>query len=223
MGVQQRRHVHRLSAMRGGMGSLAGSQMVFVAGSEFPQETVRAQMTARAFESDFRAAFSSRFAELFRVLDRYLGDESLAADIAQETFVRLYRRGEMPDDLRAWLVSVALNQARDELRRRSRRLRLLQRHVNEEPTADTAPSPEDELLSAERRSMVRRALDALAPRERALLLMREEGYSYRELAIALQLTGTSVGTLLARARIAFRQAYESMQQITPEERKDANP
>lgn len=71
--------------------------------------------------------------------------------------------------------------------------------------------------------MVRRALDALAPRERALLLMRAEGYSYRELAVALQLTETSVGTLLARARVAFRKTFESMQQITPDGRKDAEP
>jgi RNA polymerase sigma factor (sigma-70 family) len=197
--------------------------MALVGEAELPQEIARAHMTARAFDSEFRVAFDSRFAELFRLLDRYLGDESLAADVAQETFVRLYRRGEMPDDLRAWLVSVALNQARDELRRRSRRSRLLQRRMDEEPTADAAPSPEDELLLMEQRVMVRRALDALSPRERALLLMRVEGYSYRELAVALHLTETSVGTLLARARLAFRKAYESMQQITPDGRQDVQP
>lgn len=202
---------------------MARSQMALVGDAERLQEAARAHMTARAFDSEFRVAFDTRFAELFRVLDRYLGDESLAADVAQETFVRLYRRGEMPDDLRAWLVSVALNQARDELRRRSRQSRLLQRRMEEEPLADAAPSPEDELLSTERRTMVRRALDALAPRERALLLMRAEGYSYRELAVALQLTETSVGTLLARARVAFRKTFESMQQITPDGRKDAEP
>ena len=200
-----------------------GSQMALVGDAELPQEIARAHMTARAFDSEFRVAFDARFAELFRLLDRYLGDESLAADVAQETFVRLYRRGEMPDDLRAWLVSVALNQARDELRRRSRRSRLLQRRMDEEPTADAAPSPEDELLLMEQRAMVRRALDALSPRERALLLMRVEGYSYRELAVALHLTETSVGTLLARARLAFRKAYESMQPITPDGRKDVQP
>lgn len=200
---------------------MARSRMAAVPGAEFPQEMARAtHMTARAFESDFRAAFNTRFAELFRVIDRYLGDASLAADIAQETFVRLYRRGEMPDDLRAWLVSVALNLARDEQRRASRRLRLLRRRMEEEPMSEAVPSPEDELLSAERRALVRRALDQLAPRERALLLLREEGYSYRELSIALELTETSVGTLLARAKTAFRRAYESTQQITPERRND---
>lgn len=170
------------------------------------------QMSAHAFERDFRNAFAERHAELFRVIDRYLGDASLASDIVQETFVRLYQRGTMPDDLRAWLVSVALNQARDERRTRSRRLRLLRRRAPEEMMGDAAPSPEDDVLSAERRTLVRRALDMLPKRERALLLLREEGYSYRELAVAVGILETSVGTLLARAKVAFRRAYESQQQ-----------
>ena len=199
---------------------MAESRLAAVRDAELPRETARARMTASAFEAEFRAAFVSRFPELFRVVDRYLGDASIAADVTQETFVRLYRRGEMPGDLRAWLVSVALNLARDEQRRASRRFRLLRRRVEEQPLADAAPSPEEEVLADERRLIVRRALDRLAPRDRALLLLREEGYSYRELAIALELTETSIGTLLARAKIAFRRAYESTQQFTPEERND---
>jgi RNA polymerase sigma-70 factor (ECF subfamily) len=178
-------------------------------------------MDARAFETEFRAAFAARYPEVFRVVDRYLGDASLAADITQETFVRLYRRGAMPDDLRAWLVSVALNQARDEQRRSARRIRLLRRHTPEEHMGDAAPSPEEDVLSAERRLLVRRALATLPPRDRALLLLREEGYSYRELAVALEMLETSVGTLLARAKVAFRHAYESLQQIPPNGSTDA--
>jgi RNA polymerase sigma factor (sigma-70 family) len=178
-------------------------------------------MSAHAFEADFRAAFAERHAELFRVIDRYLGDASLASDIVQETFMRLYRRGTMPDDLRGWLVSVALNQARDEHRTRARRLRLLRRRAPEEHMGDAAPSPEDDVLSAERRTLVRRALDRLPPRDRALLLLREEGYSYRELAVTLEIVESSIGTLLARAKVAFRRAYESQQQISSNRSRDA--
>lgn len=186
-----------------------------------PLELAPSRMSAHAFEADFRAAFGERHAELFRVIDRYLGDASLASDIVQETFVRLYRRGTMPDNLRAWLVSVALNQARDEQRTRSRRLRLLRRRAPEEHMGDAAPSPEDDVLSAERRTLVRRALDTLPQRDRALLLLREEGYSYRELAVALEIVEASVGTLLARAKVAFRRAYESQQQISSNRSPDA--
>jgi DNA-directed RNA polymerase specialized sigma24 family protein len=51
-------------------------------------------------------------------------------------------------------------------------------------------------------------LDALPSRERALLLLRHEGYSYRELGKALRIRESSVGTLLGRARERFRAAME---------------
>jgi len=45
-------------------------------------------------------------------------------------------------------------------------------------------------------------------RERRLLLLRSEGFSYRDIAAALELNEASVGTLLARARTAFREIYK---------------
>ncbi|HEY7876902.1 MAG TPA: sigma-70 family RNA polymerase sigma factor [Gemmatimonadaceae bacterium] len=167
-------------------------------------------VTTAAFDAAFRALFRARYAELFRLIDRGYGDQALAADVAQETFVRLYRRGAMPDDVRGWLGAVALNLARDERRRSSRRLRLLSARGPEVTMADATPGPDEELAAGERRSLVRRVLDRLTERDRSLLLLREEGYSYREIAIALALTESSIGTMLARARDAFRSAFDAM-------------
>jgi RNA polymerase sigma factor (sigma-70 family) len=55
---------------------------------------------------------------------------------------------------------------------------------------------------------VRAAIHRLGERERQLLLLRAEGYGYRELAAALGLNEASVGTLLARAKRAFRESYQ---------------
>ena len=55
---------------------------------------------------------------------------------------------------------------------------------------------------------VRAAIDRLTERDRQMLLLRAEGYAYRELAAAMDLNESSVGTLLARAKRAFREAYE---------------
>ncbi len=55
---------------------------------------------------------------------------------------------------------------------------------------------------------MRTALDRLAEREREMLLLRYEGFSYREIAEALELNEASVGTLLVRAKEAFRRAFE---------------
>jgi RNA polymerase sigma factor (sigma-70 family) len=171
----------------------------------------RERVSASTFEVEFRAVFIARFAELFRWLDRYSGDASLASDVAQEAFMRLYQRGEMPGDVRAWLVSVALNLVRDEQRRIARQRRLLLHRSPGDTMADAAPSPEEDVLAGERRRLVREALDAIDERDRAMLLLREEGYSYREIASALDLLETSVGALLSRARESFRVAYLSIE------------
>jgi RNA polymerase sigma-70 factor (ECF subfamily) len=74
--------------------------------------------------------------------------------------------------------------------------------------ADPAPSPEETTIAGDTRQRVRRAIDHLPERERRLLLLHAEGYAYRDIAAALELNERSVGTLLARARRAFRQCYE---------------
>lgn len=163
-------------------------------------------MTDVTFEGEFRQVFEDRFTSLYRYLDRLSGDSALAADIAQETFVRLYWRGALPEDPRRWLVTVAHNLLRDSRRNSARRLRLLARRDPGATLGDATPAPDAALLAAEQQRIVRAALDTMPERDRQLLLLRQEGYSYRELAAALGLLESSVGTLLARARHDFRQA-----------------
>ena len=57
---------------------------------------------------------------------------------------------------------------------------------------------------------VRAALDTLPAREQQMVLLRAEGYSYREVAQILQINPMSVGTLLARAQAEFRRHYTEM-------------
>jgi RNA polymerase sigma-70 factor, ECF subfamily len=61
------------------------------------------------------------------------------------------------------------------------------------------------------REMARKALECLAERDRDALLMKEEGLSYDEIAVALELSVASVGTTLSRARRRLMEAYESLQ------------
>ncbi|HXQ29190.1 MAG TPA: sigma-70 family RNA polymerase sigma factor [Gemmatimonadales bacterium] len=164
--------------------------------------------TLSVFDRQFRHAFDEEFKSLFRYVDRWSGDPALAADVAQETFIRLYRRGQLPENLGAWLISVANNLLRDERRRTARRERLLAQHARGDEGEDGNPGPEGEVLASERRQAVREALDQLRPRERSLLLLRHEGHSYRDLAKALGIREGSVGALLARARERFRAAME---------------
>jgi len=149
-----------------------------------------------------------RFGPLYRYLNRLSGDPALASDLAQDTFIRLFQRGDMPDNVRGWLVAVARNLYRDERRRTTRRRRLLDARAPDSTLGDAPPAPDEQLLSDERRLAVRQALAELPERDRELLLLRHEGFSYHDLAVTLDLTESSVGTLLARAKTAFRGALD---------------
>ena len=166
-------------------------------------------MPARAlFDHAFEKMFEQQFASLFRYMDRLSGDPDLAADIAQESFVRLYQRGEFPDDLRGWLAAVAGNLLRDHQQGTRRRLELLKSQPPELTMGSPAPSAELEMLRDEQRDAVRAVLRRLPMRDQKLLLLRHEGYSYREIGLALEIAETSVGTLLMRASSAFAAAFE---------------
>jgi len=174
-----------------------------------PSGAVRA-VDDSSFEDAFRACYSARFAPLFTYLDRLTGDPELAADVAQEAFVRLHRRGEMPDQPAGWLVAVANNLVRDERRRVTRQLRLLTEEPSRAPSGTPPGDPSADLERSERIEAVRSALNRLNLRDRQALLLRHGGYSYREIAAALGLAETSIGTTLVRASHAFRAAYQEL-------------
>lgn len=163
--------------------------------------------TVASFHAQFITLFDAHFPQLYRYLDRLSGEPELASDLAQEAFVKLYGRGSMPDRPTAWLVSVSMNLFRNEKTTRSRRRRLLTITRGEGVHSDPAPSPEHSAVAEETRRRVRTAIDRLPERERRLLLLHSEGYGYRDIATTLGLNEASVGTLLARARSAFRQSF----------------
>jgi RNA polymerase sigma-70 factor (ECF subfamily) len=160
-----------------------------------------------SFRDEVTELFHGHFQRIQRYLMRLSGDPELAADLTQEAFIRLHRRGSLPDAPAAWLISVAMNLLRNEAATRGRRRRLLTVSRSEEILSSPPASPERVVASDEVRRKVRSALELLPKRERHLLLLQAEGYSYRDMALALRLNEASVGVLLARARQAFRGAY----------------
>ncbi len=163
---------------------------------------------SRSFEKAFQEEFERHYSSLFRYLDRLSGDPDLAADVAQDAFIRLYRRGALPANTRSWLLVVARNLFRNARSKSRRRRHLLVGESARDTMGDPGPSPMLSLEAARKRKRVRSALDRLPEREREMLLLRYSGFSYREIAEALELKETSVGTLLVRAKEAFRRAVE---------------
>ncbi len=156
---------------------------------------------------DFQAVYRELYPPLSRYVYRFTGDSDAAADIVQDSFLRLLEHELPRDEVRPWIFVVATNLARDRVRRKERRRRLLL--ANQERRV-TAGSPQDEVERAELIAIVRRALNRLSDRDRQMLLMREEGFRYREIAEAIGVRSTSVGALVARALKRFSAAYTAV-------------
>ena len=150
---------------------------------------------------NFEALFDTVYPSLFRYCNRLTGDPDQAEDLAQEAFFRLLDRGAKGTEasLRSWLFLVATNLVRDRSRTRETRKRILSAFPPPEPEV----GPEKDLDRAEEIKRVRRALEVLPTRDKEMLLLRQEGFSYREIAEVAGVSHRSVGTILARALQRF--------------------
>lgn len=146
--------------------------------------------------------FEAHGASLFRFARLMLRTPADAEDVVQTTFVRLLGhlgRGGARSNLRAWLFTVAANLCRDQLRARRRWIGLLPEHdrLLTTPPALESRDPVELFLASVR---------TLSPRDRALLALKAQGLSYREIGAAADLRENSVGRLLARALARWQRA-----------------
>lgn len=157
-------------------------------------ETLAMTMTEEAF----RAFYDRTARSVWGYLARLTGDPSTADDLLQDTYYRFLRAAtehENEAHRRNSLFQIATNLARDARRRK----RVLPFFVDDGAT--TVASREDLAGRVQRTTDVSRALDALKPRERAMLwLAYAEGSSHQEIASALGVKTASVKLLLFRAR-----------------------
>ncbi|MBI5962695.1 MAG: sigma-70 family RNA polymerase sigma factor, partial [Chloroflexi bacterium] len=135
---------------------------------------------------------------VLNVIFRMCGDMQIAEDAAQEAFIRAWShlgsfRVDREASLRNWLYRIALNTATDMLRKEKR---ILPGAVEDLYLTDPQPGPEGMFLQGERTAMVQGAIQSLPEASRAALVLKEyEGFSYHEIADALDIP---IGTVMSR-------------------------
>jgi RNA polymerase sigma-70 factor (ECF subfamily) len=158
--------------------------------------------------SSFDELFLRYYSRIYDVVFRLTGDAAEADDLAQEAFIRLYRHppeaAGREHNVGGWLYRVAVNLGYNALRA-ARRRTVYEQAADRESSAD----PESVTEQHEERLRVRSALAELPPQQAQLLMLRHAGLSYKELAEALDVAPTSIGTLLARAERAFEARYRA--------------
>ncbi len=179
-------------------------------------------------EAAFVALYRRHRDAVYRLALLYCGNTAHAADVTQETFVHLMTRTAQYDAARgtlgAWLCGVARNLARH--RAGEREMARDPADLAEDPTMGESQAgrdpPLERLLRDEAAEQVRRALAALAPHYRDVLILCElSELSYAE---AAQLCGIDIGTVRsrlsrARAQLARRLAAYAAPERLQEMRK----
>lgn len=184
------------------------------------------RLVRRLLEGDeraFKEFFDEYFARVYRfALPRLNGNADAAQEVAQTTLCRVVRklesfRGEAA--LFTWICQICRRQIADYLRERQRhseRVVLIEDNPRIQAALDAIQSPDEE--QPERRyddgqigSLVRSVLDRLPARYGdALEWKYVEGMSVEEIGARLGIGTTAAQSLLARARVAFRDAIEKV-------------
>jgi RNA polymerase sigma-70 factor (ECF subfamily) len=171
----------------------------------------------------FRRFVDENSANVYNLALKLLGDEQEAEDVLQETFLSAFRaidRFEGRSKLSTWLYRIAYNASLMHLRKRDRMatLSLDQRHGDEEQVrpvlgdllVDWSKVPDDQLLSAEARQEMDRAIAQLPESLRATFILRDiQGLSGAETAEVLGITVQAVKNRLHRARLRLRARLSS--------------
>ncbi len=162
------------------------------------------------------AAFDTLFrlynARICTYLARMVGNDEEGRDLAQETFIKVWRAlPSMHDELHfdTWLFRIATNTAIDYLRRRKTRWPLWkEQDVENTPESMSIAGPEKQIEEAEH---IKSALVTLSPQYRACLLLQHYvGLSQREIAKSLNLSEKSISIYVSRGSDQFRKAYERL-------------
>jgi RNA polymerase sigma-70 factor, ECF subfamily len=168
----------------------------------------------------FRQVVERHQERVINICYRFVHDRTEAEDLAQETFLEVYRSipgFRQQASLSTWIHRIAVTKSLDFIRMRSRekrggRLGMLLR-LNDNIATLPAPSegePDRVLQQQEDRLALQRALSALPSQQGvAFVLSKYDGISYQEIADILKTSVSSVESLIHRARKNLRKSLRT--------------
>jgi len=188
--------------------SAAGAQPSLAADEEAAARDRELMALAQAGDEAALGALMERWERPVKtVIARLVGNAAEAEELAQEAFVRLWQRRDRfraGAEFRPWMLSLALNLARNRLRWWRRRPLVALEEWTPLPPAETVDGA-GALEARERAEAVRAAVAALPLEQReALVLFEYEGLAQAEIAVIADTTPKAVERRLERARAALR-------------------
>lgn len=161
-----------------------------------------------ARESDFERLFAEFSGPIYNYALHMIGDPDRAADIAQDTFIKAYRKLDTLTDassVRSWIYRIATNTAIDAMRRNKNTVPMGDHEEHAYEQADGGPGPETQVLSGLLDERINRALLRLKANHRQCLILSDvEDMSSQQIGEVMGMSGGAVRVLLCRARGEMR-------------------
>ncbi len=148
--------------------------------------------------------------KVFSLAYGFTRDRVAADDLAQEVFIKAYYslpKFKGMSGFGTWLYRIAVNHAKDFLRKNRQRLREVSiQDVGEPALTPPNASPEENRVEEGRRTVIREALARLPEKYRVILTLRDiDGLSYEDISGILKLAPGTVDSRLHRARRKLRE------------------
>ena len=167
-----------------------------------------------ATPEDFAGVIRRHQARVLSILHRYERDPQRLEDLAQETFVKVWRARATYDrlaPLEHWISRIAVRVALDHLRREKRHRAEVSLAELGEDALDWLHSTDETATLAGRDAveLLDLALRELSPMDRVIITLQEiEGRNVREIAATLGISNVAVRVRALRARLKLRKALE---------------
>lgn len=159
--------------------------------------------------------------EIYAYLRRYLGQDALAEDVFQNTFIQVYQKAkqfEAGRKVKPWLYAIATHQAIDMLRKINRRSAVSleqmaagdegENHTWIDSLASSESDPFDAMELAEQRQRVNLALETLPEHLRmTIILAYYQGLKYQDIADIMKIP---VGTVKSRLHAAMSKLHDAL-------------
>lgn len=156
-------------------------------------------------EQDFKTTYEKYYDTIFRRISYLTGDLHASEDLTQEVFMKLYNLPPDHDNIAAWLNKVSANISYNHIR--DRKIHEGKNEVIYEKEMDNVVSIEEIAINNFQVELTRQVLNMLSSRDRICLLLKFSGYKYNEIAEVIGVDKSSVGTIISRAQVKFKENY----------------
>ncbi|MFA8299421.1 MAG: RNA polymerase sigma factor [Hyphomicrobiales bacterium] len=152
----------------------------------------------------FKDLYNEHYKLIYSIVFRFIHNKEETEDICQETFLKLYEyisNGKEINNVKSWLITLSLNNCKDKYKKQTK-YRFIKDHVHSSKLQYSDPDSMYEIN--EKAQILSSAIDQMPQKEKEMLILYQEGMSYKEIGEICNVNYTSVGKTLSRVILKLK-------------------